>query len=84
MERNALKTILKQYYSADMVKSILIGRARPSYKRIVELYEIYEIPFLAWKDIRLYITDEKNKEPSESVQLIVGNVVENSDEKIPR
>jgi hypothetical protein len=55
MDKNKLKNILKEYYSDNMVNSIITGRRKPAYSCILILYEKYKIPFTAWKDIKSFL-----------------------------
>ena len=58
MKRKILKQILTKTYSTDSVKSILIGRMKPSYDVMFKLNQKYNIPFTAWSDIKSFITDD--------------------------
>lgn len=55
MERQKLKEILSNYYSKDGVKSILCGRMKPSIEKRIALNNEFNIPILAWQDIKKYI-----------------------------
>lgn len=61
MKKVQLKSILLKFYSTDMVKSILIGRARPSYDNMLKLNKLYKIPFTAWADLNSYINTTTSK-----------------------
>jgi len=60
MKKIKIKKILEQYYKPDMVKSIMLGRARPSYEKMI-IFNKHKIPFTAWLDIRSYMNDTKQK-----------------------
>lgn len=57
MKRENLKTILLNHYSKDSVKSILCGRMRPSIEKRIALNNEFNIPILAWEDIKSYLSD---------------------------
>jgi len=58
MKRFTLKQILTDCgYSNDSIKSIMCGRMRPSYEKIIEMHDNHGIPFDAWQDIRTYLQD---------------------------
>lgn len=57
MEKSKFKQILLKLYSVDMVKSILIGRAKPSYDNMLKLNQDHKIPFTAWADLTSYINN---------------------------
>ena len=57
MEREKLKTILLNHYSKDSVKSIFCGRMKPSIEKRIVLNNEFNIPILAWEDIKSYISD---------------------------
>ena len=61
METQKLRTTLREYYSEDMVKSIMIGRAKPSYKNMVKLNDAHKIPFTAWADLPSYLNSTTSK-----------------------
>ncbi|MDR1461468.1 MAG: hypothetical protein LBI78_07475 [Campylobacteraceae bacterium] len=49
-----IKTVLKNYYSYNSVKSILCGRRKPSYSKMLELSK-EGIPLNAWSNIKSFI-----------------------------
>ena len=57
MEREKLKTILLNHYSKDSVKSIFCGRMKPSIEKRIILNNEFNIPILAWEDIKSYLSD---------------------------
>lgn len=62
MKRKKLINQLLELYSKDSVKSILIGRMRPSYSQMLKLYRKYRIPFTAWEDIKVWLKEQEEKE----------------------
>lgn len=61
MESNTLRDILKNYYKNDMVKSIMIGRVKPSYKKMLILNQEHGVPFTAWADLKAYLIPSKRR-----------------------
>jgi len=61
MKTQKLRTTLRKYYSEDMVKSIMIGRAKPSYDNMVKLNKLHKIPFTAWADLSSYLNSTPTK-----------------------
>ena len=57
MEREKLKTILLNHYSKDSVKSICCGRMKSSIEKRIVLNNEFNIPILAWEDIKSYLSD---------------------------
>lgn len=57
MKREKLKTILLKHYSKDSIKSILCGRMKPSIEKRIVLNKDFNIPILAWEDIKSYLTE---------------------------
>lgn len=55
MKRDNLKKILLKYYSKFTVESILSGRRKPSIEKRIALNNEFNIPILAWQDIKKYI-----------------------------
>ena len=49
-------------YSKDGVKSLLLGRMRPPLLKAIFLEENYNIPAIAWKDIKSYIKNDTEKQ----------------------
>jgi hypothetical protein len=60
MTKHELKNILQKIYKTDTVKSVMCGRSKPSYKKMLLLKE-KGIPFEAWQDIKSFITDNNTK-----------------------
>jgi len=71
MNYSELKKILKDIYKTDSVKSIMCGRARPSYIKMVELSK-QGIPFEAWLDIKSFIAANSTT-PKECEQELQGD-----------
>ena len=61
MKTQNLRKNLKKHYSEDMVKSIMIGRAKPSYENMVKLNKLHKIPFTAWADLPSYLNSTTSK-----------------------
>ena len=57
MKRELLKKILLQHYSRFTVESILSGRRKPSIEKRIDLNTEFNIPILAWQDIKSYINE---------------------------
>lgn len=57
MKREELKKILSKYYSKFMIESILSGRRKPSIEKRIVLNNEFNIPILAWEDIKSYLSD---------------------------
>lgn len=57
MKRELLKKILLQHYSKFTVESILSGRRKPSIEKRIVLNTEFNIPILAWEDIKSYLSD---------------------------
>lgn len=72
MNREELKKILSKYYSKFTIESILSGRRRPSIEKRIDLNTEFNIPILAWQDIKSYLSDnlssieDKNQLPKEN------------------
>lgn len=60
--RKDIKKSLELHYKVDMVKSLLSGRAKPSYSKAQILYEKHGIPFEAWIDIKAFLATAKEEE----------------------
>jgi hypothetical protein len=61
MKRAELKQILKDVYKTDSIKSIMCGRSKPSYTKMLE-FSKKGIPFEAWLDIKSFITNDNKSE----------------------
>jgi hypothetical protein len=70
MEREKLKNILLKHYSFDMVKSIMCGRQKPSYPKMLQLSR-EGIPFEAWTNIKSFVKQNTTK-PKISGQVLRG------------
>ncbi|QKF72761.1 hypothetical protein AFAEC_0570 [Aliarcobacter faecis] len=57
MKREKLKTILLKHYSKDSIKSILCGRMKPSIEKRIVLNKDFNIPILAWENIKSYLAE---------------------------
>ncbi len=57
MKKEELKKILSKYYSKFTIESILSGRRRPSIEKRIVLNTEFNIPILAWQDIKSYLSD---------------------------
>lgn len=57
MKRELLKKILLQHYSRFTVESILSGRRKPSIEKRIDLNTEFNIPILAWEDIKSFINE---------------------------
>lgn len=57
MKRDELKKILLKHYSKDSVKSILCGRMKPPIKKRIVLNNEFDIPILAWENIKSYLAE---------------------------
>ncbi|WP_418180768.1 hypothetical protein ACNSOL_01480 [Aliarcobacter lanthieri] len=61
MKREELKKILSKHYSKDSVKSILCGRMKPPIKKRIVLNNEFDIPILAWENIKSYLGENISK-----------------------
>lgn len=66
MKREELKKILSKHYSKDSVKSILCGRMKPPIKKRIVLNNEFDIPILAWENIKSYITENISSSANEN------------------
>jgi len=65
MERKKIqKALLDLGYSYDSMKSLMCGRAKPSMRRAITLYERYGIPLDVWIDIKSYLRENDTKKGS--------------------
>ncbi|PZP12012.1 MAG: hypothetical protein DI602_10435 [Aliarcobacter butzleri] len=55
MKRDELKKILSKYYSKFTIESILSGRRKPSIEKRIVLNNEFDIPILAWENIKSYL-----------------------------
>ena len=64
MNYKELKEILLKYYVLDSVKHLLAIKkpSKPSYKKAEILEEKHGIPIAAWKNIRLWLSEQEAKE----------------------
>jgi len=66
MKRNDFKKILKTLgYSLDSIKSISIGRMKPTADKMFKLEDEFGIPLNAWRDIKSYLQDNDTKHQDE-------------------
>jgi hypothetical protein len=60
MTREKLKqSLMAVGYENDSIKSLLCGRAKPSFKKAQLLYSKYGVPFEAWIDIKQYLQNKR-------------------------
>ncbi len=69
MERKKLKQILEQYYSHDSVKSLLMGRMRPTLLKAIYLEKQHNIPCYAWYDIKSYLQKQNTSSTNEEEKV---------------
>jgi len=55
MKREELKQLLMSVYKKDTVASILSGRRKPSFSKIMVFQKNNGIPAEAWEDIKAFI-----------------------------
>ena len=55
MRDKVFKSLKELGYSEHSIKSILIGRRKPKYEKIILLKEKYDIPVEIWKDIKTFL-----------------------------
>jgi len=71
MKREKLKKSLSSIgISEHTINSILCGRRRPSYEKILELNEKHKIPFTAWRDIKSYLQENNTKQNGTTTRTI--------------
>ena len=68
MERKKLKNILLKHYSLDMTKSIMCGRQKPSYIKMLVLHK-EGIPFWVWQDIKSYLQENDTTPQTRAQEL---------------
>ncbi len=61
MKQEQIFQILSKHYAERTVYAILSGTRKPKYEIILELYQQYNIPFTAWKDIKSFIDESLTK-----------------------
>ena len=69
MKRKSLREALFRIgYSKDMVKSLLVGRSRPSVEKMFKLEDEFGIPVHAWRDIKSYLQSNDAKEDANNAR----------------
>jgi hypothetical protein len=68
MKRSELKKILSKWYSDHTIDSIVVGRRKPKYENILDMYLNYKIPFESWNDIKSYL--QKNDTKNQQIQPV--------------